>query len=99
MEAHIAEPEKLGVSRPKSTPIFYRGAVRPLKLMRHPRELMDRYCGHGKDLASGTAMFCGTLAVHGEIRPAEKYELELEDPVLRRKISSSYSVVPLPIEG
>jgi hypothetical protein len=193
MEAHIAELEKLGVSRPKSTPVFYRVAVSlltqmpaievvgehssgevepvlfslpsglwlgvgsdhtdrkvetmgitiskqlcakpvsvdlwrlqdvtahwdeliirsfawqhgtrrlyqegPLKLMRYPRELMDRYCGHGKDLTAGTAMFCGTLAVHGEIHPAEKYELEIEDPVLRRKISSSYSVVPLPIEG
>jgi hypothetical protein len=27
MEAHIAELVKLGVSRPKSTPVFYRGAV------------------------------------------------------------------------
>src|SRR5437870_6031579 len=27
MEAHIAELEKLGIARPKSTPIFYRGAA------------------------------------------------------------------------
>ena len=193
MEAHIAELAKLGVPRPKSTPIFYRAAVslltqRPiievvgghssgevepvlfsllsglwvgigsdhtdrkvetmgitiskqlcakpvsaelwrlediaghwdeiiirsfawkhgtkrlyqegsLKLMRHPRDLLDRYCGRGKDLPPGTAMFCGTLAVRGEIESAEKYELEIEDPVLGRKIYSCYSVTELPIEG
>ena len=193
MEAHIAELAKLGVPRPKSTPIFYRaatnlltqkptievvgehssGEVEPvlfslpsgvwvgvgsdhtdrrvetvgitiskqlcakpissqlwrlgdiaghwdaiiirsfawrhgtkrlyqegaLKLMRHPRDLLDRYCGPGKELPIGTAMFCGTIAVRGEIEPAEKYELEIEDPVLHRKISGHYSVTELPIEG
>ncbi len=193
MEAHIAELEKLGVPRPKSTPIFYRaaaslltqqstievvgvhssGEVEPvlfslasglwvgigsdhtdrkvetagitiskqlcakpvstqlwrlediaghwdaiiirsfawrhgtkrlyqegaLKLMRHPRDLLDRYCGPGNDLPLGTAMFCGTIAVRGEIEPAEKYELEIEDPILHRKINGHYSVTELPIEG
>jgi Protein of unknown function (DUF2848) len=193
MEAHIAELEKLGVPRPKSTPIFYRaatslltqrpvievvgehssGEVEPvlfslpsglwvgvgsdhtdrrvetvgiaiskqlcakpvssqlwplgdiaghwdaiiirsfawrhgtkrlyqegaLKLMRHPRDLLNLYCGPGKDLPLGTAMFCGTIAVRGEIEPAEKYELEIEDPILHRKINGCYSVTELPIEG
>jgi hypothetical protein len=193
MEAHIAELEKLGVPRPKSTPIFYRaatslltqkpvievvgehssGEVEPvlfslpselwvgvgsdhtdrrvetvgitiskqlcakpvsaqlwrlediaghwdaiiirsfawqhgtkrlyqegaLKLMRHPRDLLDRYCGPGNDLPLGTAMFCGTIAVRGEIEPAEKYELEIEDPILHRKIDAHYAVIELPIEG
>ena len=44
-------------------------------------------------------MFCGTIAVRGEIEPAEKYELEFEDPVLHRKIDAHYAVIELPIEG
>jgi Protein of unknown function (DUF2848) len=190
MEAHIAELEKLGVPRPKATPMFYRAAASlltqrpiievvgghssgevepvlfslpsglwvgigsdhtdrkvetigitiskqlcakpvsaelwrlediadhwdeiiirsfawkagtkrlyqegPLKLMRHPQDLLDRYCGQGNDLPAGTAMFCGTIAVRGEIEPAEKYELEIEDPILHRKINTSYSVAELP---
>lgn len=49
--------------------------------------------------ASGTAMFCGTLAARGGIRPAERFEFELEDPVLGRRLSHGYDVLPLPIAG
>jgi len=193
LEAHIVELEKLGIARPKSTPIFYRaspdlltsgatiqvvgttssGEVEPvlvslggelflgvgsdhtdrkveaigvtiskqlcakpvsatlwrlgevadhwddlvirshvtvagkrrlyqegaLAAMRHPRDLMTRYLGKDAMLPAGTAMFCGTLAVHGEIAPAELYELEIEDPVLHRSITHRYAVKTLPIEG
>jgi hypothetical protein len=44
-------------------------------------------------------MFCGTLAVHGGLRPAERFEFELEDPVRGRKIHHGYSVVSLPNLG
>jgi hypothetical protein len=193
MEAHIVELEKLGVARPKSTPIFYRAAASllthapaievvgdhssgevepvifslpdglwlgvgsdhtdrkietigitvskqmcakpigrhlwpfeqvaghwdqllirsfatkggqrrlyqegPLAKMRHPKDLIALYRGPQGALPPGTAMFCGTLAVHGEIEPAERYELEIEDPVRQRKIIHHYSVSVLPIEG
>jgi hypothetical protein len=193
MEAHIVELEKLGVARPKSTPIFYRAAASlltaapaidvvgdhssgevepvifslsdglwlgvgsdhtdrkietigitvskqmcakpvgatlwafdevsehwdqllirsfatkggkrrlyqegPLAKMRHPKDLMALYRGGQATLPPGTAMFCGTLAVHGEIAPAEQYDLEIEDPVLKRKITHRYSVNVLPVEG
>ena len=193
VEAHIAELERLGVKRPKSTPIFYRvaaallttaaaievaggdssGEVEPVILsladrlwvgvgsdhtdrkletvgvtlskqlcakpvsralwpldevaphwdrlvlrsfatiggarrryqegpvarLRPPEELMRRYRGDGAALSRGTAMFCGTLAVEGEIAPAERFEIELEDPVLGRQISHAYDVKFLPIEG
>jgi Protein of unknown function (DUF2848) len=193
MEAHIVELEKLGVARPKSTPIFYRGAASllttasaievlgdhssgevepvifslpdglwlgvgsdhtdrkvetigisiskqlcakpvgprlwpfaevamhwdalvirsfatrngqrrlyqegPLAKMRHPDDLIARYRGAQGTLPTGTAIFCGTLAVHGEIAPADSYELELEDPIHQRKITHSYRVSVLPIEG
>jgi hypothetical protein len=193
MEAHIVELEKLGVARPKSTPIFYRAATSlltnapaidvvgdhssgevepivfslhdglwlgvgsdhtdrkietigitvskqmcakpvgadvwpfeevsdhwdqllirsfatrhgkrrlyqegPLVKMRHPKDLMALYRGAQATLLPGTAMFCGTLAVHGEIAPAESYDLEIEDPVLKRTITHRYSVNVLPVEG
>ncbi len=193
MEAHIVELEKLGVPRPKSTPIFYRGSAAlltqsqeidvvgnkssgevepvvvstadglwlgvgsdhtdrevetvgitiskqlcakpvagslwrfgdiaghwdrlivrswvtrggertlyqegPLAKMRHPMDLMKLYGGDGYMLPAGTVMFCGTLAVHGEIAPAERFEMEIEDPVLNRKIAHSYLPTELPIEG
>jgi hypothetical protein len=193
MEAHIVELEKIGVPRPKSTPIFYRGAallltqadtievvgehssgeVEPvivslpdglalgvgsdhtdrkietigitvskqlcakpisrtlwpfaevadhwdellirsfaikdgerrlyqqgkLVAMRHPKDLMALYRGNDTPLPSATVMFCGTVPVHGEIAPADSYELEIEDPVLKRKITHHYAVKTLPIEG
>jgi hypothetical protein len=67
--------------------------------MRHPRDLAALYLGKGKRLPRGTAMFCGTHAVIGHIAPADAFEIELEDPVLRRKIRHRYAVRPLPIEG
>jgi hypothetical protein len=193
MEAHIAELEKLGVPRPKSTPIFYRasaalltqsqdidvvgntssGEVEPvlvstseglwlgvgsdhtdrqvetigitiskqlcakpvarslwrfddvaahwdelivrswvtrggerrlyqegaLAKMRRPLDLVRLYGGEGYALPAGTVMFCGTLAVQGEIAPAELFEMEIEDPVLRRRITHSYRPAELPIAG
>ena len=47
----------------------------------------------------GTVMFCGTLAAHGGIRPALRFDYEIEDPVLRRRIRHGYEVVALPIDG
>jgi hypothetical protein len=76
---------------------LYQEAV--LGRMHHPWELMNRYCGNGKALSVGTAMFCGTVAVRGEIGPADKYDLEIEDPILGRRLRHSYSVSKLPIEG
>ena len=193
MEAHIVELEKLGVKRPASTPIFYRGAASlltqapeievvgehssgevepvifslpdglwlgvgsdhtdrqvetvgitfskqmcskpvskqlwrfseisarwdqllvrsfatrngkrslyqegPLAKMRHPDDLTERYLGAGAKLPVGTAMFCGTLAVHGEIAGADLFELELDDPVAKRKITHRYTTLTLPIAG
>jgi hypothetical protein len=32
-------------------------------------------------------MFCGTLAVHGGIEGGELFEMELEDPVLGRRLT------------
>jgi hypothetical protein len=65
--------------------------------MRHPEDLLARYSKAG--LAEGTLMFCGTLAVHGGVRPAARFEFELEDPVRGLKIQHGYDVVSLPNLG
>jgi hypothetical protein len=65
--------------------------------MRHPEDLIGRFAKNG--LAEGTLMFCGTLAVHGGVRAAERFEFELEDPVAARKIQHGYDVVSLPNLG
>jgi hypothetical protein len=65
--------------------------------MRPPTELFKLYSGGM--LAAGTAMFCGTLAVHGGITPSETFEMELEDPVLDREIAHSYRIKTLPDQG
>jgi hypothetical protein len=44
-------------------------------------------------------MFCGTLAAKGGIRPSERFEIELEDPILGRKLTHAYDIASLPVEG
>ena len=70
----------------------------PVTTMRDPMELIDGYTGGGAP-RPGLAMFCGTLAVHGGVRPAGRFEIELEDPVLGRRLSHGYAVTELPIAG
>jgi hypothetical protein len=70
----------------------------PVTNMRAPEELIRLYTG-GDKLPAGTAMFCGTFAVHGEISYSGTFEMELEDPVLGRKLTHSYKIVSLPDEG
>lgn len=44
-----------------------------------------------------SAMLCGTLGAIGGVRPALDYKMELEDPVLNKRIGMIYSVTRLPI--
>jgi hypothetical protein len=61
-------------------------------------ELIARGFEGGK-LPDGCAMFGGTFAAKGGIRPADRFEFELEDPVLKRTIGHAYDVVMLPVRG
>lgn len=70
----------------------------PVTNMRSPEELIKLYT-RGDRLAPGTAMFCGTFAVHGEISYSGTFDMELEDPVLGRKLTHGYKIVSLPDEG
>ena len=61
-------------------------------------ELIERGFAGG-ELPDGCAMFGGTFAAKGGIRPADRFEFELEDPVLKRTIRHGYDVVTLPVRG
>src|SRR5580693_3554983 len=50
-------------------------------------------------LPDGCAMFGGTFAAKGGIRPASRFEYELEDPVLKRSIRHAYDVIEMPVLG
>jgi hypothetical protein len=50
-------------------------------------------------LPDGCAMFCGTFAAIGGIRPAARFDYQIEDPVLKRNISHGYDVKTLPVLG
>lgn len=69
----------------------------PVTAMRPPEELIGLYLPNQTTLPTGMAMYCGTLAAIGGIRPADRFDVEIEDPVLGRKISYGYNVLPLPV--
>jgi Protein of unknown function (DUF2848) len=66
----------------------------PVSAMRSPEDLMAR-C----PLKPAYAMFCGTLAAKGGIRPAARFRMELDDPVLKRKVQHEYAVRCLDVAG
>jgi len=76
--------------------LYQEGAV---TTMRDPVELIAGYCGDDASLADGTAMFCGTLAAKGGVRFSEKFEIELEDPVLNQSLRHSYRIEVMPVAG
>ena len=53
----------------------------------------------GGKLPDGCAVFGGTFAAKGGIRPASRFEFEMEDPVLKRSIRHGYDVIELPVFG
>ena len=69
-----------------------------LEAMLPVSELLARGFADGK-LPDGCAMFGGTFAVKGGIRPASRFEFELEDPILKRIIRHAYDVIELPVRG
>jgi hypothetical protein len=62
------------------------------------KELIQRGFG-STGLPDGCAMFGGTFAAIGGIRPASRFEFELEDPVLKRSLRHGYDVIALPVRG
>ena len=75
----------------------------PVAAMLKPLDLIGRCPFPGEEemrqLPENTLMFCGTLAARGGVRPTERFEFEIEDPVLGRSIAHGYSVRILPVLG
>lgn len=62
-----------------------------------PQTLLQLW-NNGK-MDEGTLVFGGTLALIGEIRPATRFEFELEDPILQRKLAGHYDIDSLTVSG
>ena len=63
-----------------------------------PADLIARRYGEA-GLPEGTAMFGGTFAAKGGIRPADRFAYELVDPVLNRSIRHGYAIEQRVIAG
>lgn len=68
----------------------------PLARIREPRGLIGGWTGNPR-LPEGVTMFLGTMPAIGKIRGSQRFEMELEDPVLQRKITHAYHIEALPI--
>lgn len=62
-------------------------------------DLVVRGFGGAATMPDGCAMFGGTFAAKGGIRPAGRFDFEIEDPVLNRTIRHGYDVIELPVLG
>ena len=69
--------------------LYQEGAV---SRMLEPRDLLARFPDSPGRLPPGTAMFCGTLAVRGEISGGERFEIELHDPARNRSLRHEYTI-------
>ena len=61
-----------------------------------PEELISRFAEGSPVLPIGTVMYCGTMPLLQPMGPADLFEMELEDPVLGRKLRHRYKVRTLP---
>lgn len=74
----------------------------PLAAVRDPLDLIHDYAADlglasQPQLPVGTVMFLGAIAALDGIRPAPRFEMTLDDPVLGRTLSHAYDVRALPI--
>ncbi|MCR8726493.1 DUF2848 domain-containing protein [Frigidibacter sp. ROC022] len=64
-----------------------------------PQELLECLKAEGDELREGELMFGGTCGAIGGVRFSPEFGIELHDPVLDRRITHRYAVVPVPIRG
>lgn len=63
-----------------------------------PQDLIARQFGDA-GLPDGAAMFGGTFAAIGGIRPATRFDYELVDPIRGRSIRHGYAITSIPVLG
>ena len=68
----------------------------PISALRTPRDLVQRLTGSDR-LEEGTLMFCGTPGALDGIFAAERFEMEIHDPVLKRSLTHGYEIEVLPV--
>ena len=61
-----------------------------------PKELLEKMPREHMNPKEGFTLFSGTVATRAGLIYGDSYDLELEDPVLKRKIQMHYSVKVLP---
>jgi hypothetical protein len=73
----------------------------PVTTMLAPEDLMAQFAAEDSagGMQPGDLMMCGTLPATGGVRPSSRFEFELADPVLGRRISHAYDIVELPDWG
>jgi hypothetical protein len=70
----------------------------PAAALLRPEELLQRYRTQAASQPEAV-MFCGTLPVIGALGHADRFEMQLYDPVLDRSIEAAYTVEVLPLVG
>lgn len=72
----------------------------PVASMLAPTDLLDIFAKEDTagGFGPGDLMMCGTLPAEGGVRPASRFEFELSDPVLGRRISHAYDIAELAVE-
>lgn len=70
----------------------------PVSKMLSPQNLIEHFPDSPGSLRAGTVMYCGTLAVQGEIGGGERFEIELHDPVRNQRLQHEYATRRLDIE-
>jgi hypothetical protein len=64
-----------------------------------PRQLLQMYADFAAPIDVGGMMFSGTLPTIHEIGPADRFEMEMVDPVLNRRLHHVYEIVALPVNA
>lgn len=67
----------------------------PLGSILRPKELLENAPDGSLDQARGLILFSGTIATLSGLSYGDRYELELDDPILRRAIRGGYRVTML----
>jgi hypothetical protein len=72
----------------------------PVAAMLAPADLIEAFAKEDDNggFGPGDLMMCGTLPAIGGVRPAARFDFELSDPALERRITHGYDIIELTVE-